>query len=140
MLTYAKAVNHCGESPYTEREALASLDSAYSKPARKSSSNCERQSVTERFVKLARRYAEFTHTNENVAYAIISSSVREVLSLKSKQFRQWLSRLFYEEDGKVPSASVLDDALLVLEGQALFEGREITRTSARRRASGKDLS
>jgi hypothetical protein len=46
----------------------------------------------------------------------------EVWPLRRKQFKTWLRRLFYDISGGAPNAQAMQDALGVLEGQAVFEG------------------
>lgn len=124
MLTYENAVRKQGIPEYTEDEALASLASAYSRPACSTVSG--RQSPAEKLVELAMKHAELVHTADSVAYALISSDAhREVRAVKSKFYRQWLSRAFFEKYGKVPKATSIADAILPLEGQALFVGSEV---------------
>lgn len=58
----------------------------------------------------------------------------ETCSLKTKGFRNWLRRRFYEEFKKPPGAQALQDALGVLEARAQFDGPELpvyTRLAAR---------
>ncbi|MFN7112685.1 MAG: hypothetical protein ACK4M2_13765, partial [Brevundimonas sp.] len=44
--------------------------------------------------------------------------------LKAKAFRRWLSRRYWEKTGKTPYAQALQDALEVLEGEAIHAGEE----------------
>lgn len=48
----------------------------------------------------------------------------ETWPLKVKGFRRWLARLYYDEKRKAPGAQAIQDALGVLEGQALYDGPE----------------
>src|SRR5688572_9269814 len=50
-----------------------------------------------------------------------AGSHREHWPLKTKGFRRWLARRFYESTGQAPGAQALQDALTTLEGRALFE-------------------
>ena len=49
---------------------------------------------------------------------------RETHAVASEGFKLWLRRRFYEEHGKPPGSQALQDALGVLEAQALFDGEE----------------
>ena len=49
----------------------------------------------------------------------------ETYLVKTKGFRLWLSRQYYELHGKTPGSQAIQDALGVLEGKALFEGPEL---------------
>lgn len=89
------------------------------------------------------------HTSDQMAFAAISiDGHREVLAMRSRAFRLWLSRAFYEatepkaiDEGaslleaimaeaktgqaRVPGSQALVDAIVTLEGMALFAGEEI---------------
>lgn len=69
--------------------------------------------------------AELFHTRDGDAYATITvGEHRETWALRARQFRQWLARRFYQACGAVPNSQALQDALALLEGRAIFEGRE----------------
>jgi hypothetical protein len=69
--------------------------------------------------------ASLFHTPDGEAYAsILVEGHTETRLLKVKGFRRWLARLFYEEYGKAPGSQAIQDALGVLEGQALYDGPE----------------
>jgi hypothetical protein len=124
MRTYAKAVTNRGVPEYTEREALSSLQSAYSK-SRKMRSGDGHQSLADKLVDLAVAHAELFHTEESAAYAVISNGTHnEVWPLKSKHFKRWLSKNYFAQYGKVPNATSIGDAILALEGRALFSSPE----------------
>lgn len=62
---------------------------------------------------------------EQTAYAIVPcGGHKEAWPLKSTGFRRWLSRLFYDADGKAAPAEAIAAALNTLEGFALFDGEE----------------
>ena len=44
--------------------------------------------------------------------------------IRSPTFRRWLGRQFFEQHGKAPGSQALQDAMTVLEGQAIFDGPE----------------
>ncbi len=70
--------------------------------------------------------AELFHgPGSDEGYATISmGSHRETWPLRSRGFRRWLSQRFYLKEKKAPNTQALDDAIAVLEGQAVFEGAE----------------
>jgi len=86
----------------------------------------EEESQATRLVGLARAAgAALFHTPDGEAYAsILVEGHTETWLLKVKGFRRWLARLFYEEYGKAPGSQAIQDALGVLEGQAVFDGDE----------------
>ncbi len=71
--------------------------------------------------------ASLFHTPDGEAYAVMQMcDHRETWSLRSKGFRRWFARRFFEIEHKAPSSQALQDALSVLEGHALYEGAERT--------------
>jgi hypothetical protein len=94
-----------------------------------------------RLVQLALEYGvELWHTQEGDAFASIkvchddnrvSVSAndnhvehREHYSVKSRAFRRWLARLYYRKYGTAVGGQAAQDALGILEGNALFDGSE----------------
>jgi len=74
-------------------------------------------------VGLVVREATLWHTPDNDGFATIDvGDHREHWAIKSKAFRQWVQRLFYRANGKACNAQALQDALGVIEGQAIFDG------------------
>jgi hypothetical protein len=68
---------------------------------------------------------EFFHTPEGDAYATVPvGDHRETHPLKSKGFRRWLVRAFFERYERPPGAQALQDALGLLEARAQFDGTE----------------
>jgi hypothetical protein len=67
--------------------------------------------------------AAFFHSPDGEAFATIPMEGHvETWPLRTKVFRRWLARQFYEIHQKVPGSQALHDALGVLEGQAVFDG------------------
>lgn len=82
----------------------------------------ERKSQATMLVELACD-AELFHTSEGEPYATIPvNEHRETWHLKSRGFRDWLMRHFYEAEGSAPSAQAVQDALGVLNSRARFDG------------------
>jgi len=85
----------------------------------------ERLSQSQILIRLARSKATFFHTPDSEHYGHLQvGNHAEVCPLKSKTFKLWLQRLFFEHKGKAVSSEALAETLAVLEAQALFEGRE----------------
>ncbi len=51
---------------------------------------------------------------------------KEIWSCRSKMFKRWLAKLFWETYQKSPNADALNTALNVIEGKACFSGPEFT--------------
>lgn len=67
--------------------------------------------------------AELFHTPDGEAFATFTvRDHHETWPLRSKGFRRWLSRRFYEKARTVPGAQALQDAIAVLEGRAVYDG------------------
>ena len=70
---------------------------------------------------------ELFHDDEQRAYA--SMHVGEHIAtwpIRRKGFKQWLKHRYFIEYDKSPSSQAIQDALGVLEGRALYEGKEET--------------
>lgn len=79
--------------------------------------------------------AEFFHTGDGDTYATIPvNGHRETWALKSRGFRDWLSKCYYESEGTIPNAQATQDALNTLQGVARHDGTEFevhTRLAAK---------
>jgi hypothetical protein len=65
------------------------------------------------------------HTPNDTGYADVSiNGHRETWAIRSKAFKQWLVREFYQRDGAVPSATAIQAALLLIEAKAKYDGPE----------------
>jgi hypothetical protein len=68
---------------------------------------------------------ELFHTATGAAYAdLLIDGHRETWPIRSKRFRGWLRRSYYEATGTAPSAAAICSALDLLEAQAQFDGPE----------------
>lgn len=80
-------------------------------------------SAATRLVALATAHAELFHAPDSVAYATLDMDGHaETWPIRSKRFRSWLARAFYDDEQRAPGAQALQDALAVLEGEAIFAG------------------
>ena len=65
------------------------------------------------------------HDDEQRSYATIPiDSHRETWPIRRKNFKNWLIRQYYLRYNKVPGGQAVQDALNLLEGKALFEGKQ----------------
>lgn len=79
--------------------------------------------------------AELFHTSDGDAYATITvKGHRQTWPLRSRGFRDWLSKRYYESEGSIPNAQALQDATNALHGMARHDGPELevhTRLAAK---------
>jgi hypothetical protein len=98
------------------------------KPAEDSSSaerSKPKPKQSTRIVELVAGQLELFHTPDGDAFAGVKVDDHcETHSLRSGPFRRWLQRCYYADSGDVPNAQAVQDALGVLEGEALFAGDE----------------
>ena len=63
---------------------------------------------------------ELFHTASGVAFAdFITEGHRETWPIRSKRFRTWLRRCYYQATGAAPSATAIRSALDLLEARAI---------------------
>lgn len=69
--------------------------------------------------------AELFHDRDQTAYATIATGQAEqTWPVKSRPFKLWLQRLFYQATEKAISSQALQGALDVLQARAIFDGDE----------------
>lgn len=82
--------------------------------------------------------AELFHTPEGEAYATIEiNGHKENWALRSKGFKTWISKSYFDKTKTSPSAQALQDALTTFEGKAQFEGKEAQVNLRVAKADGK---
>jgi len=70
--------------------------------------------------------AELFHAPDGTGFADLDiSGHRETWPIRSKGFRRWLARCFYEATGGAPSSEALQSALNVIEARAHFDAPEL---------------
>jgi hypothetical protein len=70
--------------------------------------------------------AELFHAPDGGAYATVGvGGHRETCPLKSVRFTRWLTRSFYRDEGRAPSAQALTDARATIAAMAVFDGPEL---------------
>src|SRR5262249_36596954 len=85
-----------------------------------------RESASTRLVRLAHEAGlHLYHDKEQSPYAdVVIGGMRQTWSLRSGTLRDWLARLAHRCEGRVPASQAIADALVVLRGQALYDGPE----------------
>jgi hypothetical protein len=83
-----------------------------------------RQSAATQLTNESLNRVELWKSTENLLYATVKVNEHyENYQLESSQFKQWLSKLFYDLKGKTPADNVVKDTIRVLEGVALSNGQ-----------------
>src|SRR5271165_7297544 len=68
---------------------------------------------------------EVFHTASGVAYAdFVTDGHRETWPIRSKRFRTWMRRCYYQATGTAAGAAVIGSALDLLEARAQFDAPE----------------
>ena len=68
---------------------------------------------------------ELFHSADGTAFADLTmNDHRETWPVRTKGFRRWLARQFYERTGGAPGSEALQSALSVIEAKAHFDGPE----------------
>src|SRR6188768_1726192 len=68
---------------------------------------------------------ELFHSPSGVAFAeFITAGHRETWPIRSKRFRTWLRRCYYQTSGAAASAAAIGSALDLLEARAQFDAPE----------------
>jgi hypothetical protein len=69
--------------------------------------------------------ADLFHSADGAAFADIEiGDHRETWPVRTKGFRRWLARQFFEETGGAPGSEALQSVLNVVEAKACFDGSE----------------
>jgi putative DNA primase/helicase len=67
---------------------------------------------------------EFWHDANRIAYVTFPvNSHHENWAVRSREFRMWLSRQFYEESDRALGSQALEDAIRILEARAVYTGK-----------------
>lgn len=83
-----------------------------------------KESAATRLVKLADE-AQLIHNADGEGFAVMMiDGHKETWPLRSKGFKRWIQRRFFEQYKKAPGSQAVQDALGVIEAKALYEGPE----------------
>lgn len=82
----------------------------------------EKPTQAEILIKLASN-GEFFHDSHKSGFVTLpDGDIHPTYPIRSKDFRMWVRRAYFQETGRAPNAQALNDALGVLEARALFDG------------------
>ena len=85
--------------------------------------------------------AELFHTADSTAYADFDvNGHRETWAIRSKMFKRWLGRRFYEETRKAANSEALQSAFNVIEAKATYSRGQSSGLHPRRWLRGQAVS
>jgi len=103
---------------------VTALDEAIAKESGDVGGGGRRPTQADILVDLAQT-AELFHAPDGTAFADIDiNGHRETWPIRSKGFKKWLARRFYEATGGAPSSEALQSALNVIEAKANYDAPE----------------
>jgi hypothetical protein len=83
----------------------------------------KKEKVVDKLIRIAITESAIFHTPASVAYADIPIlGRRETWPIRSRGFKQWLVRIYYEETGSAPNSEALQSALALVEARANIDG------------------
>ena len=86
----------------------------------------KRESTANKLIRLALAEAFLFHDELQDGYASIPiNNHREIWPIKSKFFKQWLRRRYYELTKKSPNSEAMRQALDLIEAKAVFDGQQV---------------
>jgi hypothetical protein len=117
----------------TFEEACATADAARAKANNQGNKNKNKERIVDRLIKIALNQSAgdhpaaggLFHAPNSVAYADIRiGQRRETWPIRSRGFRQWLVRVYYEVNGTAPNSEALQTAIGLAEARAVIDGPE----------------
>jgi hypothetical protein len=124
--------NHTYESS-TFEEACAAADATSAKADNRGPENKTKERIVDKLIKIALNQTAGDHPDagglfhapNSIAYADIRiGQRRETWPIRSKGFRQWLVRVYYEVNGTAPNSEALQTAIGLAEACAVIDGPE----------------
>jgi hypothetical protein len=80
------------------------------------------ESQADVLIRLGSKAEFFTNDIEEAYAVVVVKGSKKVCKVRSREFKLWLTKLFYEETGKAPGMDAMNQALGVMEMKAMFEG------------------
>jgi hypothetical protein len=106
-------------------------------------SNSKRTSTAKLLIEVVEEDEEIIqlfHNDIKDAFArILVEGHHEIWRIRSRQFKQWLVKQFWERYTKAPNTNALNEALLVIESMARFNGEKYTLANRVARAENGTL-
>ena len=112
------------EEAFNEKVEEGAAENESEKETADAKEEKERETQAQQLAKISKAAGLF-HAPNGTGYADISiSGHRETWPIRSKGFRNWLMREFYQTVGSVPNSNAMQSALGLIEAVAHFDGPE----------------
>lgn len=115
-----------GPDDHIGREGDAAMGAVLDAAQEVKSTKDKKESQATQIVELAAEESiDFFHTRARVPFCTVTvARHRETIPVRSRQFRNYLAHLHFQRHQKIPGAQALKDAVVLLEGRAMFDGPE----------------
>src|SRR5262245_58810050 len=117
----------------TFANACARANAARAKAHNQDSKNKDKERIVDKLINIAINQSEGDHPRTgglfhapvSIGYAdICHGNRRETWPLRSRGFRQWLVRVYYEVNGTAPNSEAIQTAIGLAEARAVIDGPE----------------
>ncbi len=105
-------------------DLLTEAEAKLGAPPAEAENTGRQESAATVLIRLAQRDAQLFHSGENCFATIRFPDHEETHSLRSRGFRCWLTKLFFEEEKRSASGEAVGNAIMTLEGFARFDSEE----------------
>lgn len=117
--------NHISDHIYDQPKPETYARKQVEKAQQQAAANARKQRPAKDVLIDLARNAELFHTPDGTPYAdFIVNDHRETWPVRSKGFKRWLGRKYFQETHSAPNAEALQAALGVIEAQAHYDGSE----------------
>lgn len=82
------------------------------------------ETQSELLIRLGSEADFFTNELEEAFAAVEINGHTELWKVKSRNFKMWLTKKYYDETGKAPMSDAMNQSMNVMEMKAMFEGKE----------------
>lgn len=122
----AKSRIEDGAAIYFDREAEKSNGKKKRKAKKGDGDKKKQRKQADILIELATNGAMLFHSPDSTPFADIQvNGHRETFPIRSKGFKRWLARRFFETEKGAPNSEAMNSALNVIEAKAHFDGSEL---------------
>jgi hypothetical protein len=113
-----------GGAPFSQLNPASEINSQLEDSEKNNTTHRRDESAATKLIDLATAEAELFHFGENCFATISVSNHLETYLLRSRDFRIWLNKRYFEKTQRAANGQALTSAIQTLEGMALFQGGE----------------